>query len=384
MPVVIAGTINTYSKELVDVKLTSHFGVTYCQSSEPKKEVLITLGLGDIKRNDSLYGFNFAITYDRSKLYFNSKIVVNTLSEFADYSAVSFGLEPNKLFGAAINNIPMYGNKDLIGFYGEYVGELCNDSALIQLEYIEFTDEFQKEVNKLDTIWVKPTKAELNYTINPKFSEDVYKYDSTTTNFIPLEINATNVKYLDYIAFNVSAENASYELDFSNLNDNYEVSEIIKDQNSFDIVLKVLNISNITKNTNLLDLLIKRNIKETDTNSHIIVKPIKLSDCNCFDYTKVSSDSIKIDYIQNVSTSIDMNTDVYDTKFYYQDNVLSIDSKLLNIDTIQLFNSVGELLIDDNVNSNHYQNKINLVNGVYLGLIRSDKQLLKKKILVNN
>lgn len=382
MPVVIAGTINTYTKELVDVKLTSHFNVSYCQSSVPKNEVLITLGMGDIKKTDSLYGFNFAITYDRSKLNFNSKIIVNTLSEFADYSAVSFGLEPNKLFGAAINNLPLYGNKELIGFYGEYIGELCNDSALIQLEYIEFTDEFQKEVNKLDTIWIKPSRAELNYSINPNFYNTNYEYDSTTTNVIPLELNTDNVNYLDYVGFKISSENNSYELNYSNLNQDYELSNYTNNINSFEIVLLNRNSSNVKENVNLFDIIIDRKIKETDTNSSIFIEPLKLSDCNCFDYSKVTSDSIKIKYIQNVSTEV-VDSE-YISKFNYQDNVISYENNMMNANTIQLFNYVGEILINEKVNSNHYQKRINLINGVYLGVIHLDKQIIKKKILVNN
>lgn len=382
MPVIITGTIDTYSKSAVDVKLTSHFTVSYCERSIPKTEVLVTVGLGEVKRTDSLYGFNFAIKYDRSKLYFNSTITTNTLSEFASYAHVSFGLEYGKLFGAGINNTPLTGNKELIGFYGDYIGDLCNDSALVEIEYIEFTDEYQKSVNKLDTIWIKPVKNDVTYNAEIKFPNNEYIYDSTITNILPIEMNFSKVKYLDVIGLNIYSENQSYNLIYKNINDNFKINEIAKTANS--ISLQIENIKNIDLSGNIrfFDIELTKNINETDTNSRIFVKPIKLSDCDCFDDRKVTNDSIRIKYIRsNVTNVEDIDNSIEVTSYL---DKIQVNSNFEIIKRIQLFNSVGNIVVDEFIdNSNYYTDNI-FSNGVYLVRIWTDKQVINKKILINN
>lgn len=383
MPVLLAGTMNTLSKSPVNVKLTSHFNVSYCQTATPKDEVLVTIGLGDIKRTDSLYGFNFAVIYDRSKLYFNNKITVNTLSEFAEFSDVSFGLEKNKLFGAALSNTPLFGNKELIGFYGQYVGDMCNDSALVQVEYIEFTDEFQKNIAKLDTIWIKPKRAELNYKIYTNFTNEEHVYDSNNTNMIPVNVDFVNVKYLDYVGFKVRSENELFKLNYTNLNKDFIFSNIVRKEDSFELILQNLNSTNTDGNVKLFDIVIENENTATDTNSKIFIEPLQLSDCNCFDFTKVTSDSIRIKYIKdNTNTSVHSNDE--NLKLFYNEGNLSLNTENTLANHMQLFNSVGEIIIDENLINNSLNKNIKLSNGVYFALIWTNKQIISKKILVNN
>jgi len=383
VPVIIAGTLNTFAKLPVDVTLKSHFNVTYCQSNIPKTEVLVTIGLGDVKRVDSLYGFNFAIKYDRSKLYFNSKITVNTLSEFAEYADVSFGLEPGKMFGAALNNTPMSGNKELIGFFGEYIGDLCNDSAFVEIEYIEFTDEFQKQVNKLDTIWIKPNRVELNYNIGVNLPDSNYIYDKQGINLIPVELNMSNVKYLDYIGFEITSKQDNsydeiYNLQYRNLNPNLSVYKYEGTPSKYNIILKVENFSKLQSDNKIFDLEIEKmkNMNLTDTMTKVFVTPIKLSDCSCFDYTKVTEDNIPIRYISD-NTSV---VDIFETvELKYTDGLLSLNANDNIINRIQLFNSVGVLIADENVYGNKYTKHLDLANGVYYSLLWTNKQIITKK-----
>jgi len=388
VPTFIVGTLNTFAKVLVDISLKSHFNVSYCQSSKPKTEVLVTIGLGDINRNDSLYGFNFAIKYDRSKLYFNSKITVNTLTEFAEYADVSFGLEPGKLFGAALNNTPMTGDKELIGFYGEYIGQLCDDSALVEIEYIEFTDEFQKNVNKLDTIWIKPVRADLNYDISINLPDSNYIYNLESINSIPVMINMNKVKYLDYIAFEVTTNNditneAVYDLEYKNLNSNLSLFSYEGTPTKFQVIYKVLNFNNLGSEFKLLDLAIEKNLNKevTDTNSNLIVSPIKLSNCNCFEYKNVTSDIIPIKYISNYTSVED---EIENIDLIYNNGVLTLNNSNILIQKIQLFNSVGDIFLDKSINNTFYSENIVLSDGVYFVLVWTDKQIIKRKYFIYN
>ncbi|HRP02222.1 MAG TPA: T9SS type A sorting domain-containing protein [Candidatus Kapabacteria bacterium] len=385
MSVFYTGTVDAFSKEKVDIKLNSHYDVKYCNKLEDTKEVLITIGIGDVKKSDSLYGFNFSIKYDRSKLYFHSKITTNTLTEFADFSDMSFGIEKGKIIGYGLNNFTlMSGKKDLIGFYGEYIGTICdNDSALVELEYIEFTDEYQNTVNRLDTIWIKPKKVETDYTITTSFLEDNYNYDSTKTNVLSLKAESDKLLKYDYLAYDIQAENNAYLLNLDNLNKDLELEQYEQNEHGFKIVVKMKPEVPFIPNLNLFDIKINRTDKITDTLSKIIVRPIQLSNCNCYNYNKVTGDSIRIKYIASKINNVEDDThELYQVSIH--NNVFSVYSNSNNITKVQLFNSVGEIIINDFINQSSYSKNINLVNGVYFSLIWVDKKVVTRKILINN
>jgi hypothetical protein len=106
VPVYFTGANNyLLSKDKVDVKLTSHYNLIYCENNLPKNEILLTIGIGEVKRIDSLYGLNFSIKYDNKKIIFESKVVLNTLAEFSTDNDVTFNLEPGKILGYFISNL---------------------------------------------------------------------------------------------------------------------------------------------------------------------------------------------------------------------------------------------------------------------------------------
>lgn len=368
---------------MIASKLKSYYDVTYCNGVNLSNEVLVTISLGNIKYSDSLYGYNFSVKYDRSKLYFHNQITTNTITEFADYAKTGFGIEPGKIIGAAMNNTPLYGNKDLIGFYGEYIGEMCNDSALVEIEYIEFTDEFQKEVTKLDTIWIKPIKANINYKINTSVGDNLLRYDTNKTNIIPINVDLENVKVLDKLAYNISLTSDNFNVSVINQNEDFLFDIENNKNNNYDVILtNKINYKEVPESSHLFDLKIDKMINITDTNTILYINPIKLNNCLCYDSQKVTNDSIKIEYIKSDINSVDK--DDYHQLISFINNNLSIYSDNSYINSIKLFNSVGMVVFDENINSNQYSKNLQLTNGVYFIVVTINEHLIMKKILVNN
>ncbi len=121
--------------------------------SENQKQFVLVMGVGNINRGDSLFGFNFQLSYDYRKVKITDALYLNTLSEFFDTKAVKINSIEGKVNGYAITMgmQPIYGNRPLIAFNGYWLSQ-CPDTALFTIDYIEFTDEFKISIDTL-----KPT-----------------------------------------------------------------------------------------------------------------------------------------------------------------------------------------------------------------------------------
>lgn len=154
--------------------------------------------MGEIKRSDSLFGFNFSVKYDTSKIRFEAPAYIGTLAENFEWKDVNFGLTPGYVVGFAahvsMNLAPVYGNKPLIGFWGYWKTE-CLDSTELEIDYLEFTDEFQREVKNFIPVTVNAIiKENVNRTAKVTFTDNKIeiKKDSTIEYGVNIEINPGN------------------------------------------------------------------------------------------------------------------------------------------------------------------------------------------------
>lgn len=388
VPVYFTGANNyLLSKDKVDVKLTSHYNLIYCENNLPKNEILLTIGIGEVKRIDSLYGLNFSIKYDNKKIIFESKVVLNTLAEFSTDNDVTFNLEPGKILGYFISNQPVFGKRELIGFYGKYIGQMC-DSALVEIEYVEFTDDFKKEVNKLDTIWIKPIKYDYKDTkINVNISNlDTIEYNPNMINKIEGSLNLNNSVYLDYLIYKINL-NDEYSITNFNINDNY-FELISKDylSESSTILFTVKNkLNKISNNLKLFELNYnKKDLNKSDT-SLIQIIPLQLNNCICTDFNSLSTTEKYIKYFKEDTTSsvvddINKNIIFYDA----QNKILHFENlEFYANSTIQLFNYNGTKIYENELKNENYIN-LNLNNGLYFVIISNSNDLIRKKIFVYN
>lgn len=388
VPVFFTGTNNyLLSKDKVDVKLTSHYILIYCENNLPKNEILITIGIGEVKRIDSLYGLNFSIKYDNTKIKFESKVILNTLAEFSTDNDVTFNLEPGKILGYFLSNKPIFGNRELIGFYGKYIGQMC-DSTSVEIEYVEFTDDFKKEVNKLDTIWIKPIKYDYKDTkINLNiFNLDTIEYNPNNINKIEGILNLNNNVYIDYLSYKI------------NLNENYNITNFSINDNQFELIEKdylsgnstilftVKNkLNKLSNNLKLFEIEFdKKDLNKSDT-SLVQIIPLQLNNCICTDYKILSTTEKYIKYYKEDTTTSVVEKN-YKEDIYYDsyNRILHFKNLKYNANsTIQLFNYNGTKIYDNEINNENYLN-LNLNNGLYFVIISNSNDLIRRKIFVYN
>lgn len=388
VPVIFTGTNNyLLSKDKVDVKLTSHYKLIYCENNLPKNEILITIGIGEVKRIDSLYGLNFSIKFDNTKIRFESKVILNTLAEFSTDNDVTFNLEPGKILGYFLSNQPIFGNRELIGFYGKYIGQMC-DSTSVQIEYVEFTDDFKKEVNKLDTIWIKPIKYDYKDTkINLNISNlDTIEYNPNKINKIEGILNLNNSVYIDYLSYKI------------NLNENYNITNFSINDNQFELIEKdylsgnstilftVKNkLNKLSNNLKLFEIEFdKKDLNKSDT-SLVQIIPLQLNNCICTDYKILSTTEKYIKYYkEDTTTSVVDNYNKDDIYYDAHNRILHFKNLKYNANsTIQLFNYNGTKIYDNEINNENYFN-LNLDNGLYFVIISNSNDLIRRKIFVYN
>jgi hypothetical protein len=119
-----------------------------------KRQFILVMSIGNVFRSDSLFGFNYQISYNKEKVKITDALYLNTLSEFLDNKTASINSKEGKINGYAITMgmEPVYGNRPLIAFNGQWISD-CPDTAIFTIDYIEFTDEFKVEIDTL-----KPAK----------------------------------------------------------------------------------------------------------------------------------------------------------------------------------------------------------------------------------
>jgi hypothetical protein len=118
-----------------------------------QKQFILVMSIGKVLRSDSLYGFNYQISYDTGKVKFTDALYLNTLSEFFEMKSATFNAKEGKINGYAITlgMEPVYGDRPLIAFNGIWKTD-CPDSAVFRIDYIEFTDEFKILIDTLKSV----------------------------------------------------------------------------------------------------------------------------------------------------------------------------------------------------------------------------------------
>ncbi len=169
------------AEDTVRAKVNSYQIVDPC--GDKIDQVLIALDLGKIVKTDSLFGCDFQLSYDTSRLKMHSGLYINTLSEFFEDKNVSFS-KSGKITGyvavASYFSPPVYGTKPLMAFQGNYLTS-CKDSIEIKIEYLEFTDEFKRPViYQSGYVVAEPNvKNDLHIKVYPKVDTSRFNMDTS-------------------------------------------------------------------------------------------------------------------------------------------------------------------------------------------------------------
>lgn len=340
--------------------------IDYCEDDD---RFTFILDMGEIVQDDSLYLYQFSIKYDLELLSISTVLTANTLSEFFEKDVKYSNGEVYGSIGDIQFGPPTTGDKPLVGFTGRFNGN-CQDSALIYINYFEFSKEFTGNLDKSDTLIVRPRieKLENVFSIETDSTQYHFTDDSIKTITFNRIMNDTKKNVSEISGEIEISDKVNYEvLEVTNINSDlidfeYEInSEFVNfntsfadnsDVELFDIVLKAKNISPINDAT-------------------LSISCIVNDECTCVSNPEIKTISLlnDLDFTED-TTSVDEKFENY----FQTNNVLYIKSDEF-IKNAQLYSLTGNLLSSISVNSRELNfDKTNLTTGAYFMTIQLNNE----------
>ncbi len=385
--------------DTVHVLLKSHRDVYVCGSNDEKR-IQVSLDLGNITPQDSLYSFDVLLTYNPNKIKFMSGLYINTLSEFFDFKG--FNVQDTgsvRAYGAMLSNSAVYGNRPLIAFEAKYLGD-CADTMQINLldMEIEVSNKLQSILDYKDkkiVIEAKIKNAESNI-IETRFLQDTVNYedeDSLTSQIA--NINTFALGNVNSLGMEIVLENnINFNIEeISSLSEKVEIDSLMtfKDDNETGFKFK-LNLKDNIDDENVL-LVKTRRLKQENDTTLMKIKITGINDCSCA--TKFKNDSLillsnkKKDTTGTGSVDYKIENNEFNINAFYSsfENRFIIKNLKYGVDEIRMYNIFGSLIKIDRINSDKRMIMIkadNLEYGIYLFSIRFLNGLQKKIVLIKN
>jgi len=345
-----------------------------------QREVLFTLNLGNIVRADSLYGVDFRIIFDTTKIKINSWASLNTLFERFDKRDVFISNNDGAVYGyaAIFANIfgpPVTGNLPFLAFSGEFIGD-CFDSAFVKIDYVEFTDEFGKEVTGYDNIYIVggiSDRPERKLSVFP----EVNLADLDTNETFAVKYKVSSFAKVDSLLLEFHLSGDSLIIADVSLIANDVIKKLNFDNKSISAELSL----NATSEIDLFEVTFKR--ESTDSLTGVFnPKLIIFDECSCVRFYESIDLALKARKIEIVEDTLSVRSDVFD---YFQvvDNQLMLKDNVFNVSQIEIYNLLGESVLSKS--ENEIQNVIDL-NGISERLVfirlsfRDKKQTLLKYV----
>lgn len=196
-------------------------------------EFVIFVNMGAVAKKDSLYGFDFQLIYDSEKIQLTDFLTIGCLAEKCTHKNVSYHGDTVKGYATRLDFYALAGDKPLFAMKGK-VKNNCIDSALIKIDYIEFTEEYTKPVEIEDAYYLKVERLEKKQnSLRAKFQIDtiMIKYDSA----IPQELTMTynGVDRFDNAKLKLSARKINEMLMISELPEGITKTDL--DENTIEL-----------------------------------------------------------------------------------------------------------------------------------------------------
>jgi hypothetical protein len=360
---------------IVKSELIIYTNPDYC-GSDGDKEFVFALSIGNVTKADSLFGYNFQLSYDTSKIELNDALFINTLSENCYYKQAGAGQGKGQFLVTAmdIGMVPITGDKPLAAISGKILGS-CIDSTIITLDYLAFTKEFTRDSIELTTLQLNIEKIKNSSRfLTANFDRDTIK--SNEDSIVKVSIEKNNTYYLNNPTCYLIAKSDIININsIKSLNENVSIEDIQRSGDSIEIIFSGFKI----QDKDLFQFEVNNSIEE-ERQIYISIIP---SVCDCF--TELNTDVINYKYIKN-NDSVKI---VNETKHYilnYTNNILKVND-VNNIKRIKIYNIYGAIKAEiDNQYSNDIEiNFEKFENGVYEVLLESDNSYgnyKEKRILV--
>ncbi len=393
-------------KEEIIAKLNSYSIVDVCGK---RKELVILVEIGPVSKSDSLIGFNFEVSFDSTKFKFSPvPIKISTMAEFFEYVNISPSpIDRSKLTGWGVNLSlrPIAGNGRLIGFIGDYVGQGCPDTNLINFENISFNEEFKKEVVGYENAEVITYIKDVDdRRLGVNILNDTLKFDDTTTTIeLAAEIISSDIEKLEFADFEIEIADANnYDIsEIKPLSGNIEIAEFTKQDDKY--YFKVNFTGDISGNEQIA--LIVNEIKKDSLVTSLKINPIRVNECACI--TNLNGDILFLESFKAIDTIVSVLDDRIGidrneidetgagripgneiTAYYdgYDDKIV-VKSKSDWIYKVDVYDLQGRMTVsytEENL-SNHVEYEVaKYVKGVYILVVTQINKKKYKIVLVIN
>lgn len=319
-----------------------------------ERRLTITVDIGKVLPSHQLYGFEFELGYDSTKLVFDNVFRQNTFLEYFGENVYvnNYG---NLVSGSGgfISDTPVSGDRPLFALSFRLLDDVF-DSTYVRLlnlyMFDGYTNEINLTINDTEDIEYEVKESslqELNITTTDKieFTKDKIK-------IIPIEIDSKNISRLEYLSINYSFEEELYLLKdvFS------ENAEISFDKNS-------INLTKITTNSNFtIDMVLEQITDSIESNLELKYNNSNLSACVKSEFEK----SIRLEPYIKIDTRVEEEI--------FQ-NIKIVENIVTNNKSfdIEIFNYLGNSIYKGN------DLNIRLEKGLYFIHYNN----LTKKIIIN-
>lgn len=381
----IGSTQVTFASD-VDVSLKSSLGIVDVCQPELKREVIVSVNIGNVVKEDKLFGYELQLRFKKGKIKFFETLKVNTLSEPCKYIIDEFTDSTANIQGLMGSvSIPMSGNKALLAIVGYYT-DICPDSTDIEIEYFAPVEGYKNTIKKL---FGTKIYADISDKAD-RYLKAVFIADST----IVLEQNTVvDASYETNPDLDSRLNSVDFELSGFNTK-KIEIYQIVPLTDSITIVNLEQNgekynftINNYRK-TNLVEFrIILKTITDEDYSNKIILNPVNVNNCACI--TRFYSDSISInsikDSVVDTTTSVENHENISCNfnKILTRSNIIKLNDILIE-NSVEIYDINGnkfESALDFSIQQNNI-NIERLGNGTYFCTYRNIKNENKKIMLI--
>ncbi len=358
-----------YSIKEVDCNLRIFGSLKIDVCGEPQqKEFILLIDIGRVNPQDSLFGFNYEIIYEPTKVQMTDALYVNTLSEGFELKAVSFNSKESKIIGyaATMGNFPVFGEKPLIAFLGKWISN-CPDTATFKLNFIEFTEEFKINIrNYNDAILIGEVSPLESRNIKTNFSQNILKKKDNDTNFkVQMDFTIPRKSRIENFAMNFVTETSKIIFDsITTLSNDIELLFFERNNEIQKAHFKVINDDGLKQSIGIFGRIIFTSSTFTET---ITTKFEFDNECKCVHL--VGNDTLRIEY------------EIEPTIVDFEKNEFNID--LSKFEQIKVYDIMGNMVLQlgDDLTKTEITN---LPYGVYFMIYTdTNKNVVKKEIYLN-
>lgn len=371
------------------VKLTSHFDLTTC-SSDRDKDILITIGMGNITLNNNFYAYDVLLKYDQNRVRFEGPIYLNTITEFmGKFKDVSVGHEDGYIRAFAYSDNRMQGNLEIVGFTAKLLDD-CDEPLVFKIIEFDLSEDFVGEFT-VDSVFT----VELNKKYNPEnvveinFDREKIEFVDNEEDEISVSMKINPYKKLEDMFFEIKLdENSNFLIDnIESIDNNVYIS-------SFNKITDDYYTAKLNFIDNFLDMnLFKLSISEIGKENYDIFNKININaiiDDNCHCFSEFKNAELKL-----VSKAKEQDTlvSVYQTKErplminYYDNKIVISNDEQLYLDKVEVYDILGNKVYSINLYNTNSQISLNtgyLNNGYYLIRMVTSKNEINKSIIIYN